>query len=55
VTFEDNRKIARQGGTISGNTRREIESKTGKKVITRQNAKQLSQRKNNEIDEGLSV
>ena len=30
VTFEDNRKIAQQGGTIAGNTRKEIESKTGK-------------------------
>ena len=50
ASFEDNRKIARQGGTIAGNTRREIESKTGKKVITRQNAKQISQNKNKEID-----
>jgi hypothetical protein len=50
VTFEDNRKIARQGGTIAGNTRREIESKTGKKVITRQNAKQLSKKKNKGIE-----
>jgi len=49
-TFEDSRKIAKQGGTIAGNTRREIESKTGKKVITRQNAKQLSRKKNKEID-----
>lgn len=50
VTFEDNRKIARQGGTIAGNTRREIESKTGKKVITRQNAKQLSRKKDKGIE-----
>lgn len=27
--FEHSRVIARQGGTIAGNTRREIESKTG--------------------------
>ncbi len=40
-TFEGNRKVARQGGTIAGNTRREIEAKTGKKVVTNQNAKQL--------------
>lgn len=33
-TFEDNKRIARQGGTIAGNTRREIEEKTGKKVVT---------------------
>jgi hypothetical protein len=50
VTFNDSRKIAQQGGTIAGNTRKEIESKTGKKLITRQNARQLSQKKNKEID-----
>jgi len=51
VSFEDNRKIAKQGGTIAGNTRREIESKTGKKVITRQNAKQISSKRRKEIEE----
>lgn len=50
-TFEDNKRIARQGGTIAGNTRREIEEKTGKKVVTPQNAKQLDKKKNKEIDD----
>lgn len=50
-TFEDNRQIARQGGTIAGNTRREIEEKTGKKVVTNQNAKQLDKKKNKEIED----
>lgn len=40
-TFEDSRTIAKQGGTIAGNTRKEIEEKTGKKVVSKQNAKQL--------------
>ena len=40
-TFEDSKVIANQGGTIAGNARKEIEEKTGKKVITKQNAKQL--------------
>ena len=48
-TFEANRKIAKQGGTIAGNTRKEIEAKTGKKVVTQQNAKQLEQKRNIEI------
>lgn len=48
-TFTDNKKIARQGGTIAGNTRREIEAKTGKKVVTSQNAKQLEKSKNKEL------
>jgi hypothetical protein len=40
-TFTENQKIAKQGGTIAGNTRKEIESKSGKKIVTRENAKQL--------------
>ena len=48
-TFEDNRKIAKQGGTIAGNTRKEIEEKTGKRVISKKNAKQLGNRQK-EID-----
>ena len=50
-TFEDSRKIAKQGGTIAGNTRKEIEEKTGKKVVIKLNAKQIEQKKNKEIDE----
>ena len=38
-TFTDNRKIAKQGGVIAGNTRKEIEKQTGKKVVTTINAK----------------
>ncbi|MDQ1266756.1 MAG: hypothetical protein QG635_1908 [Bacteroidota bacterium] len=49
-TFEDSRIIARQGGRIAGNTRREIEEKTGKKIVTRLNAKQLSKKKIIEIE-----
>ena len=40
-TFEENKKIAKQGGTIAGNTRKEIEEKTGKKVVSQLSAKQL--------------
>lgn len=50
-TFEDNKRIARQGGTIAGNTRREIEEKTGKRVVTPQNAKLPDKKKNKEIDD----
>ncbi|MCK9438042.1 MAG: Bro-N domain-containing protein [Synergistaceae bacterium] len=41
-TFSENQTIARQGGTIAGNTRREIEEKTGKGVVTGHNAKRLN-------------
>lgn len=39
--FPENKKVAREGGTIAGNARKEIESKTGKKVITNKNAKNV--------------
>mgnify|MGYP001571675263 CR=1 FL=1 len=35
--FDENKKAAREGGTISGNARRELEQKSGKKVSTKQN------------------
>jgi len=38
-TFIENKTIANLGGTIAGNTRKAIEEKTGKKVVTRLNAK----------------
>ncbi len=41
-TFEENKKIAKQGGTIAGNTRKAIEEKSGKKIVTAQNAKALN-------------
>ena len=34
-TFAQNKKIATQGGTIAGNTRKEIEAKTGKKIVNK--------------------
>jgi len=41
ATLEGSRKIAKEGGTIVGHTRKEIEEKTGKKVVTKRNAKKL--------------
>jgi len=49
-TFSESKKIAGQGGKIAGNARREIEEKTGKKVVTAQNAKRISKTKNKEIE-----
>jgi len=48
--FKENEIIAKQGGTIAGNTRKEIEEKTGKKVVSSQNAKQFIEEKKKEID-----
>lgn len=41
-TFEENKTIAQQGGEVAGSARKDIETKTGKKVVTRNNAQQLS-------------
>ena len=49
-TFKENLTIAKQGGTIAGNTRKEIEEKTGKNVVTSKNAKQLIEPKNKELE-----
>jgi len=43
-SFVDNQKVARQGGTIAGNARREIEEKTGRKVVSKLSAKKLLER-----------
>jgi len=39
--LDENKIVAREGGNVAGNARKEVESKTGKKVITSQNAKTL--------------
>ena len=36
-TFSHSKKIAKDGGAIAGNTRKNIEKRTGKKVITKEN------------------
>jgi hypothetical protein len=48
-TFVHSRIIAKQGGTIAGNARKEIEEKTGKSVVTKRNAKQLAEKKKKEL------
>jgi hypothetical protein len=45
ASFEDSKKIAKQGGTIAGNTRKAIEAKSGKKIVSTENAKKLKTKK----------
>jgi hypothetical protein len=40
-SLEENKVVAREGGGIAGNARKDIESKIGKKVLTSKNAKML--------------
>ncbi|MBQ8326058.1 MAG: hypothetical protein IJX86_03210 [Lachnospiraceae bacterium] len=40
--FESNKKVAKRGGSIAGNARRELEEEIGHSVITQKNAMQLN-------------
>ena len=46
-TFSENRKVAQKGGDVAKAARKELENTTGKKVITRQNAKSLNKKDDN--------
>ncbi len=48
-TFAQNKTIAKQGGTIAGNTRKEIEEKSGKKVVSKISANKLLDIKNKKL------
>jgi len=50
-TFNENKTAARKGGEVAKAARLQLESTTGKKVVTSQNAKSLQQAKNKEISE----
>ena len=48
-TFDENLKVAHQGGSVAKAARKQLEDTTGKNVVTKQNAKQFPQQ-NKEID-----
>ena len=39
--LSENKQVAQEGGSVAGNARKEIESKTGKRIVTNSNAKSL--------------
>ena len=43
--FDENKQVAQEGGTIAGNARKEIESKTGKKAISDYNFRKAQEKK----------
>jgi len=47
--FVENEKAAIQGGTVAGNARKELEKKSGRKVVTSQNYKALTEKKKREL------
>lgn len=44
-TLDESKKVANEGGSVAGNARRDIELKTGNKVLTSHNAKTLRRKK----------
>lgn len=48
--FEEHKIVAKQGGTIAGNARKELEEKTGKKVVTKLNSKSFLEIKSQNDD-----
>ncbi len=40
-TINESKVVAQQGGTIAGNARKQIEAKTGKKIVSKLNAKNI--------------
>lgn len=50
--FPENEKAAIEGGTVAGNARKELEKKSGRKVITNQNFKALTEKQKRKIDKG---
>lgn len=48
--FTENKEVAHQGGTVAGNARKEIESKTGKPVISKKAAPTLDEIVSNLIE-----
>ncbi|HAF31054.1 MAG TPA: hypothetical protein DCG75_18615 [Bacteroidales bacterium] len=49
-TFSENKVIARKGGTVAGNARKELEEKLGNSVLSPFNAKKLGQREDKELN-----
>jgi len=41
TSVKESKTIAKQGGQVAGNARKEIESKIGKKVVAVENSKEL--------------
>lgn len=50
-TFNENKMIAKKGGAVAGNARKDLEKKLGNSVISPLNTKGLKKKDNNELDE----
>lgn len=43
IGFVENQKAAKAGGSVAGNARKELEKKSGKKIVSKENFKQLTE------------
>ncbi len=50
VTFNENKEVAKKGGNVAKAARLKLEETTGKKVVTKQNAKSLNPKDNKNLD-----
>jgi hypothetical protein len=50
IGFTENKKVAKQGGDVAGNARKELEIKTGEKVVSPTNYKVLEEKKQKRIN-----
>lgn len=50
-TLTENKSVARKGGTVAGNARKDLEKKLGESVISPVNNKEIRKRSNNELHE----
>jgi hypothetical protein len=48
--FDDSKEIARQGGKIAGDTRKAIEEKSGKKIVSGMSAKKFLEKKTKKLN-----
>lgn len=48
--FPENEKAAIEGGTVAGNARKDLEKKSGRKVVTNRNYKALTEKEKRQID-----
>ena len=55
ATFSENQKVAQKGGSIAGNTRKEIEETTGKPVITAQNVNDFRQLVTDIVEDAAAI
>lgn len=50
--FTENKNAANEGGSVAGKARKDLENKSGRKVVTSQNYKQLTENQKRSLDKG---